>query len=139
SKKKSGYQEQSIARAWKATALISRSLARITANDLKRLRDEWLKDRKPATVSRRLALISHLYTVARKEWGIEWLANPVELVTRPAVADARDRRVFTQIRLYGVPKEECPRDELEWIQRHTKSETLPIIMLLAAQTCMRRS
>src|SRR5690606_25393697 len=48
SKKKSGYQEQSIARAWRATLLINRNLARITANDLRRLRDEWLKDRKPA-------------------------------------------------------------------------------------------
>src|SRR5690606_27992011 len=81
--KKSGYQEQSLAKAWKSTILIGRNLARITAQDLRRLRDEWLKDRKPATVTRRLALLSHLYTVARKEWGLEFLANPVELVTRP--------------------------------------------------------
>ncbi|MFC3340667.1 tyrosine-type recombinase/integrase [Paracandidimonas soli] len=138
-KKKSGYQEQSIARAWKSTNLINRNISRITPHDLKRLRDEWLKDRKPATVNRRLALISHLYTIARKEWGIHWLANPVELVSRPTVSDARDRRIYTQIRLYGVPAHECPRDELEWIKRNTKSESLPTIITIAAQTCMRLS
>lgn len=138
-RKKSGYQEQSIARAWRATLLISRSLARITAYDLKRLRDEWLETRKPATVNRRLALLSHLYTVARKEWGLHWLANPVQLVSRPAVDDARDRRLFTNIRLYGVSTDECPRTELEWIKRHTRSEALPTIITLAVETGMRRS
>lgn len=137
--KKSHYQEQSIARAWRGTLLINRNLARITALDLQRLRDEWLQDKAPATVNRRLALLSHLYTVARKDWRLEWLANPAQLVRRPTVSDARDRRVHTQIRLYGVPKEECPRSELEWIKQHTHSEALPTIMTLAAETCMRRS
>ncbi|MFV0411127.1 MAG: hypothetical protein ACK5LJ_15940, partial [Paracoccus sp. (in: a-proteobacteria)] len=97
-RKKSHLQEQSVARMWLATGLANRNLARITAMDLQRLRDAWLVDRKPGTVNRRLALISHLYTVARKEWGLHWLANPVQLVTRPIVDDARDRRLFTRIR-----------------------------------------
>ena len=137
--KKSGYQEKSIARAWKNTNIINRSLARITAYDLRRLRDEWLKTRKPATVISRLALISHLYTITRKEWGLDWLANPVELVSRPAVDDARERRIYTKIRLYGVPKDECPRSEFDWIIKHTHSKFLPIIALLAKETTMRRS
>lgn len=138
-KKKSGYQERSIAKAWKATIIASRNLARITVYDLRNLRDQWLKDRKPATVVRRLALISNLYTVARKEWGFQWLANPVQLVTKPAVADARDRRLFTQIRLNGISVDECPRSELDWIIRATKSECLPTILILARETAMRRS
>lgn len=138
-RKKSGYQERSIARAWEKTFIITRTLARITVYDLKRLRDEWLEERKPATVNRRLALLSHLYTIARKEWGHHWLANPVELVTRPVVDDARERRVFTQIRLYGVSTDECPRSELDWILRHTRSECLPLIVILANETSMRRS
>ncbi|WP_237173179.1 tyrosine-type recombinase/integrase [Paracandidimonas lactea] len=138
-KKKSAYQEQSIARAWRGTLLINRNLAKVSQIDLQRLRDEWLKDRKPATVNRRLALLSHLYTVARKDWGLHWLANPVQLVRRPAVADARDRRLFTQIRLYGVSTEECPRAEIDWILRYTRSEALPTIVTLAVETGMRRS
>src|SRR5690606_22977762 len=95
--KKSHTQEQSVARIWRRTGLVNRNLARVTALDIQRLRDEWLVNRKPGTVNRRLALLSHLYTVARKEWGYAWLANPAQLVTRPVVDDARDRRLFTRI------------------------------------------
>lgn len=138
-KKKSHLQEQSVARMWLATGLANRNLARITQHDLQSLRDEWLVNRKPGTVNRRLALISHLYTVARKEWGYHWLANPVQLVTRPVVDDARDRRLFTRIRLNGLSPAECPRSELDWIKRATRSETLPTILTLATETAMRRS
>lgn len=138
-RKKSHLQEQSVARIWMRSGLAGRNLARITQHDLQRLRDEWLKTRKPGTVNRRLALLSHLYTVARKEWGYTWLANPVQLVTRPVVDDARDRRLFTRIRLNGLTPTECPRSELEWIIRATRSETLPTILTLATETAMRRS
>lgn len=138
-RKKSHMQEQSVARVWLRTALTTRNLARITGYDLQRLRDEWLQDKKPGTVNRRLALISHLYTVARKEWGLHWLANPTQLVTRPAVDDARDRRLFTRIRLNGLSSAECPASELDWIRRATRSEALPTILTLAKETAMRRS
>lgn len=138
-KKKSHLQEKSVARIWMRSGLAGRNLARITQHDLQHLRDEWLKTRKPGTVNRRLALLSHLYTVARKEWGYTWLANPVQLVTRPAVDDARDRRLFTRIRLNGLTPAECPRSELDWIIRATRSEALPTILTLARETAMRRS
>lgn len=138
-KKKSHLQEQSVARIWLRSGLTNRNLARVTAMDLQRLRDEWLVDKKPGTVNRRLALISHLYTVARKEWGYTWLANPTQLVTRPVVDDARDRRLFTRIRLNGLSPAECPRSELEWIIRATRSEALPTILTLAVETAMRRA
>ncbi|MGS1116861.1 tyrosine-type recombinase/integrase [Castellaniella sp. UC4442_H9] len=138
-RKKSHTQEQSVARIWLRTGLASRNLARITALDLQRLRDHWLSERKPGTVNRRLALLSHLYTVARKEWGLHWLANPVQLVTRPVVDDARDRRLFTRIRLNGLSPMECPRSELDWLIRATRSEALPTILRLASETAMRRS
>lgn len=138
-KKKSHLQEQSVVRMWLATGLANRNLARITQHDLQHLRDMWLVDRKPGTVNRRLALVSHLYTVARKEWGYHWLANPVQLVTRPVVDDARDRRLFTRIRLNGLDAAECPRSELDWIIRATRSETLPTVLVLAREAAMRRS
>ncbi|MGZ9570703.1 site-specific integrase [Alcaligenes nematophilus] len=137
--KKSAYQERSLARAWTCTLLAGRNLARITQQDLQRIRDDWMQDRAPATVNRRMALLSHLYTVARKDWGYNWLANPVQLVRRPAVNDARDRRLFTQIRLYGVSPDECPRSEIDWILKYTRSECLPTIVALAVETGMRRS
>lgn len=40
-----------------------------------------------------LALLSHLYNIARKEWGMVELINPVELVRKPKIPQGRDRRL----------------------------------------------
>lgn len=137
--KKGGKSEQSLARCWTTTRLAGRPIDRIKNTDLIAIRDEWLEEFKPATVVRRLAFLSHVFTVLRKDWGWPDLANPVQLVRRPTVADARDRRLHTQIRLRGISEEECPRTELDWLINATESEELPVIMTLAAETAMRRS
>lgn len=139
STKKGGAAERSIARVWKATRLAVRPADRIRAADLAELRDEWLKSRAPGTVVRRMAFLSHVYTVLRKDWGHDRLANPVQLVRRPAVDDARDRRLFEGISLRGVSEAECPRHELDWIIRATRSAELPTILTVAKETGMRRS
>lgn len=137
--KKGLIAEQSIARIWLSTRVSTRPVDRIRASDLAELRDQWLKDRAPATVVRRMAFLSHVYTVIRKDWGFDQLANPVQLVRRPAVDDARDRRLFDRIALRGVPDGECPRHELDWIIRATRSTELPTILIVAKETGMRRS
>jgi integrase len=48
----------------------------------------------PITIKRRLALLSHLYKVAEREWGMGGLVNPVPHVSMPRVANARDRRLI---------------------------------------------
>ncbi|WP_312283445.1 tyrosine-type recombinase/integrase [Candidatus Igneacidithiobacillus taiwanensis] len=40
-----------------------------------------------------VAVISHLFNIARKEWGFTDLINPAQLVRKPKVEDARDRRL----------------------------------------------
>lgn len=137
--KKGGLAEQSLARCWLSTRLAGRPIDRIRNTDLIAIRDQWATVFKPATVVRRLAFLSHVYTVLRKDWGWPDLANPVQLVRRPAVEDARDRRLFKQIRLNGVPESECPRNELDWLLAATESEELPVLMTLASETAMRRS
>tara|TARA_R110000851_G_scaffold333531_2_gene514920 strand:- start:868 stop:1878 length:1011 start_codon:yes stop_codon:yes gene_type:complete len=137
--KRSGDAETSLARAWRKTPLAQRPIGSILNTDLIRMRDDWLTKYKPATVVRRLALISHLYTVARKDWAMPLLANPAQLVRRPTVQDGRTRRIFTRIMLRGVSVQECPRNELEWIVQATRSRELPIIVMLAVETGMRRS
>lgn len=137
--KKAIAQERSIAKKWLSTSLATRELGAIRNTDLNRLRDEWLNEVKPSTVVRRLALLSHLYTVVRKDWGFPMLANPVQLVRRPTVDDARDRRFFDSIRLRGIAEQECPREELTWIIESTDSVELPTVVILASETGMRRS
>lgn len=137
--KRAGAQEHSLARAWKRTSIAQRPIGNVLSSDLVRIRDEWLQHLKPATVVRRLALVSHLYTVARKDWSMPLLANPVQLVRRPAVQNGRTRRIYTRIMLRGVSGQECPRNELQWILGATRSRELPVIVMLAVQTGMRRS
>lgn len=139
SKKRGGYNEKSLAKAWLNTPLATRPIGKITNIDITRIRDDWLTTLKPATVVRRLAIISHLYTIARKDWGLTRLANPVELVRRPTVSNARSRRLYEHIKLRGISTKECPLNELDWLIRATSSRHLPIIMVLAVETGMRRS
>lgn len=40
-------------------------------------------------------------------------ANPVQLVIRPSVDDARDRRLHERITLRGISSEQCPRREID--------------------------
>lgn len=138
-KKKGVAAERSIARTWLSTRLAGRPVDRIRNTDLIEVRDLWSQQHAPSTVVRRLAFLSHVYTVLRKDWGWTELANPVQLVRRPTIDDARDRRLFDQIRLRGVSEAECPREELTWIIQSTRSPELPIILTLASETGMRRS
>lgn len=105
-----------------------------------KLRDEWLKTHKSATVLRRLAVLSHVFTIARKEWGMEGLLNPVELIRKPQVSNARTRRISTQAPSPAdAPSTERRRgDEIERILAATGSDILPAIVRLAIETAMRR-
>ncbi|MDR2188760.1 MAG: site-specific integrase [Azonexus sp.] len=137
--KKSAHTDRSLARRWLSTRLAARPVDRIRNTDVAALRDGWIVDCKPATVVRRLAFLSHVFTVLRKDWGWPSLVNPVQLCRLPSVADARQRRLYTAIRLNGVPIADCPRSELEWLLRSTQSSELPVLLTLAVETAMRRA
>ncbi|MGF6264400.1 integrase/dsDNA-binding SOS-regulon protein [Paraburkholderia youngii] len=143
--KKGAAQESSVLKTCKAVDLAKRPLATIRSADVAKLRDEWLKDYKPATVLRRLAVLSHVFNVARKEWGMESLSNPVELVRKPQPNNARTRRITS-----GEPATEdsdasdselergAQDGELERVVAASRSAMLPAIILLAVETAMRR-
>lgn len=138
--KKGAVQERSVIVIWKATDLAHRSLAAVRSADVARLRDEWLKTHKSATVLRRLAVLSHVFTIARKEWGMEGLLNPVELIRKPQVSNARTRRISTQAPSPADAPSTDRRmgDEVERILAATGSDILPAIVCLAIETAMRR-
>lgn len=48
---------------------------------------------RPATVRLELALLSHLFAIAIREWHIGLVANPVANVRKPSVGAGRDRRL----------------------------------------------
>ena len=85
--------EHHRAKALKA-ALGDYSLAAITPDLIAEYRDNRLsKDMSPSTVRLELSLLSHLFTMAIKEWRVGLIYNPVSNIRKPAQAKGRDRRL----------------------------------------------
>ncbi|PIX95999.1 MAG: site-specific integrase [Hydrogenophilales bacterium CG_4_9_14_3_um_filter_63_34] len=92
-KKGKSREETRIAR-WMDHKLAVRSLASIRGADLAKFRDEWRKAGKAEnTIRIELALLSHLFEVARREWGMESLQNPVKTIALPGPSERRERRL----------------------------------------------
>lgn len=123
-RKRSFEREVSFLNTWRQTDLAVRMVARIRGSDVAALRDRWLRELAPASVLRRLQVLSHVFNTARKEWGMESLANPVELITKPTPANERERRVSPE--------------ELESIIAATQSRFLPAMLRIAVQSAVRR-
>ncbi|ARL03786.1 site-specific integrase [Burkholderia pseudomallei] len=143
--KKGAAQEASVIKTCKAAELAKRPLASIRSADIAKLRDAWLKGYKPATVLRRLAVLSHVFNVARKEWGMESLSNPVELVRKPQPNNARTRRIAAGEATAEFSDADAPESErgaqdgeLERVVSASSSALLPAIIWLAVETAMRR-
>jgi integrase len=137
SKKRGGDgTDKHLTKVWCSTTLANRPISTITQHDLVRYRDEWLKEISGSTVVRRLAIMSHLFTIARKDWGMLYIDDPSKTLRKPIVQDARERRIIDNLFVAG---KEIPTDELTWIIRNTNSKHLPTIINLAVETAMRRS
>jgi len=126
--KKGAKQEAVRIKRWLLHPLSEKYLSAITSSDLATYRDERLKQNvSTATVRLELAIISHLYTIAAKEWHMTGLVNPCTNIRLPKGSKERDRRPTTK--------------ELQKIYEAAKAinSELPIIIELAADTAMRRT
>ena len=96
--------ERDRIRAWAGSSLSQRSLASIRGKDVAdAVRDMEGRGLSPNTIRLHLALLSHLFNIARTAWGMESLSNPVDLVKgqRPKLPGGRTRRLVgdEQVRL----------------------------------------
>lgn len=68
------------------------TMAHLTSSHIAAWRDERLRSVQGGTVTREMNLLSHVFSVARKEW--QWLStNPTKDVARPKAKPHRDRRI----------------------------------------------
>ncbi len=67
---------------------ITLTLNEITPKKVAAYRDRRLKAVTPSTLQKELALLSHLFNVANKEWGIP-LDNPVSQIKKPLINNSR--------------------------------------------------
>ncbi|MBI5897889.1 MAG: site-specific integrase [Rhodocyclales bacterium] len=101
-------------------------------------RDKRLKGASGSTTNRDLNLISHVITVARKEWGMP-IENPVAMIRRPPENKARKRRL-------APGEEERLLDALTAAERDEHGRFtgpqniwLRPLVVMALETAMRRS
>ena len=111
-------------RIWKRSSLANRSLASIQGKDIAAYRDARLKEVAPNTVRHELAVLSHVFTIAVKEWGMGGLSNPVRQIRAPKMPAGRDRRLLP--------------GELDRILSVTESPFLGYIAQFAIETGMRQ-
>lgn len=126
--KKGARQELTRIKTWSESKYGRKSLAELRSSDLADYRDARLADGLSTnTVRLMLALISHLYTVAIKDWGIEGLSNPVTKLRMPKGSRERDRRPSSS--------------ELAKVIKAAAGihHEMPVVIEVAIETAMRRS
>jgi len=126
--KKGAKQESDRIEVWLKHPLAAKALSEVTSKDLSEYRDQRLKEGKSAsTIRSELSVISMLYKTYDTDWGMPGLPNPMASVRLPKVKNARDRRL--------------DEDEMESLLKAAaeKSPEMPLIILLAIETVMRRT
>ncbi len=113
--------------------LATRFIATVRGVDMARYRDERLQKVTAGSVRRELTILSQLFEVSRREWGI-YVHNPVRDIKLPAENSARNRRL--QDAQDGADSEET---KLFVACRRSRNPYLLPIVRLALETAMRQS
>lgn len=94
SQKSHPVQENNRINQWKRNPLAHRTLANLRGTDFAAYRDfrraEGLAEN---TIRLELQLVNHLFEIARKEWGMEGLLNPLKNIRKPSGSQQRERRL----------------------------------------------
>jgi integrase len=123
-------RETAIAAWWQNSTYASTTLTRIdgplASAAIKTLKSE---GKSANTIRLHMALLSHLFTIARKEWGMTSLSNPVQLVRMPKLPEGRSRRL----------EEDQDEEERLIASCRKTSEELADIVIVAIETGMRQN
>ncbi|SHL54951.1 tyrosine-type recombinase/integrase [Bradyrhizobium lablabi] len=126
--KKGADVEAAVLNAFLRHAICKKRLCDVTTADFAKYRDERLRHIKPNSLRRQLNPIQNMFKVARKDWGIPVLVNPVSALEFKAGDDQRERRVSDE--------------EWDALLRAVEAARNPYIqplMRLGKETGMRRS
>jgi len=127
-KKKSEVSEESRVKVLKQYDFTAKSLIQVRSSDIASfVRDRESAGNKPSTIQKYIALVQHMYNVARKEWGMESLENPCLLVTKPKVNNARERRL-----------EHGEEDILLQALKASQNIYIEYVAIIAIETAMRK-
>lgn len=89
-------QENNRIKQWKKNPLSHRTLANLRGTDFAAYRDSRrAQGLAENTIRLELQLVNHLFEIARKEWGMESLLNPLKNIRKPSGSKHRERRLGT--------------------------------------------
>jgi integrase len=130
SKKKGEKRELGRINKWRDNSIAKLPLDQVNGQHLAVHRDQRRKDGKAEnTIRLELALLSRVYEVARKEWGLKDLRNPIKDITMPSGSRERDRRL-------AVDEEKKLLDELD---KGCRNKDIPRVVRFALASGMRQS
>lgn len=112
---------------FKNSNLAKYSVAAITGQLIAKWRDKRIKEVSGSSVSRELTLLSHVFTVAIKEWGFAINCNPISFVRKPSSNPPRDRILTDQQRQALIAS--CKQCKNPWIHS---------VVIFAMETAARR-
>lgn len=92
-KKRGAASECYRLKSLRRTSLAALTLDKLTSSAIAKHRDERLICVAAPTVRRELVILRHCLEVARKEWGVPLVGNPLDAVRKPENGKARTRRV----------------------------------------------
>lgn len=122
--KKGAHRELYRVKYWQSEPLALKGIGTIKQMDVAKWRDvRMASGYSGSTVKKDLALLSHVFTIAAKEWGFP-LTNPVSMIRKPRSGVARDRRLH--------------HGEEELLLEHSENQEMRSLIILAIETAMRR-
>lgn len=125
--KKGAEVETFLLNAFLRQSLNHKSLSSISVSDFAAYRDERLKTISASGFNRELAPLQHMFSIARSEWGIPILENPVALLRKPQNNPPRERRLRSGE--YAALIEAAEK---------AKNKYLKPSIIIAVETAMRR-
>lgn len=132
--KKGKYQETNrINKLIANTKISGKTFATFKSFDCAKYRDEMASlGLSASTINKELSIISHLYEIALKDWGINCI-NPVKQIAKPKVQNSRDRR------LSSLEEEYLLRALTDNSAGDRSNKVVIDIVLFAIETGMRKS
>jgi len=126
--KKKGYrQEASRLKFLMNHSISTKMVGNVRPDDIQDIIDELSTTLAPATVRLYAAVISHVFTIARKRFGFRGLDNPVLDTEKPRVNNERTRRLY-----------EGEEEKLIKACRSYGNPWLAPMVIIAIETAMRR-
>jgi integrase len=136
SKRKRGYKWEAGRLAAMASSPLGKvPIAQLNASHIAAWRDRRLREVQGGTVTREMNLLSHVFSVARKEW--KWIAmSPTTDVARPRSNPPRDRRI-SQEEIERICVSLNWRHDAVGVTPQTKQQRIALAFLFAIETAMR--